>query len=80
MLVLAGTIGTTVAITTVIDATLWAPMPMADTARTVVIWQQDTSRGTPIVEVGRGETEGWAGDPAAPLASVAVFSSGTRTG
>ena len=74
ILILATTAGATIAVFAIIDATLWAPMPMTDPARTVVIWQLDAARATPIVEVGLGEAEEWAG-PDSPLTSVAVFSS-----
>jgi predicted permease len=74
VVLLASTTGVTLAVWLIIGQTLWAPLPMADAARTVVIWQVDAARATPIVEVGLGEAEEWAG-PDSPLTSVAVFSS-----
>jgi len=72
--VLASTVGPTVAVLEIIGATLFAPLHMADPAGTAVVWQLDAARSTPIVEVGLGEAEEWAG-PDAPLTSVAVFTS-----
>jgi hypothetical protein len=59
ILVLASTIGASIAVVATIDATLWAPLPMTDPAGTVVMWQLDAARATPIVEVGLGEAEEW---------------------
>src|SRR4029079_1341635 len=74
VVVLASTVGPTVAVLEIIGATLFAPLHIADPAGTAVVWQLDAARSTPIVEVGLGEAEEWAG-PDAPLTSVAVFTS-----
>jgi predicted permease len=73
---LALTAGGTMAVYAVVGAVVLHPLPLAQPDRTVVIWEFDTARSTPVVEVGLGEAEDWLGD-GSPLESVAVFSSVT---
>ncbi len=74
VLLLALTIGATTAVYAVVDAVLLRPMAFADQDRTVVIWERDDTRGTPVVEVAVGEVETWSRH-AASFDALAVFGS-----
>jgi predicted permease len=71
---LAVTIGVTTAIFAVIDAVLLQPIDMVAPDRTVVIWQRDDARGTPVVEAAYGEIEAWRRN-ARSLEALGVFGS-----
>jgi predicted permease len=73
---LALTSGATIAVYAIVRAVILEPLPLAEPGRTVVIWEYDTARSTPVVEVGMGEADDWLGE-GSPLESVAVFSSVT---
>lgn len=53
----AVTVGVTTAIYAVIDAVMLRPIGLGAPDRTVVIWQRDDTRGTPVVEVAHGEVD-----------------------
>ena len=69
----AVTIGVTSAIYAVVDAVMLRPSAMRAPDRTVVVWQRDDARGTPVVEVSYDEAAGWRS--ARSLDAVGVFSS-----
>ncbi|MEZ5288242.1 MAG: ABC transporter permease [Vicinamibacterales bacterium] len=71
---LALTSGATTALFSVLYAVVLQPLGIGDADRTVVIWEYDSARSTPVVEVGLGEAEDWLGE-SSPLEAVAVFSS-----
>jgi predicted permease len=71
---LALTCGATIALFAVVRAVVLQPLPFAEPHRTTVIWEYDTTRSTPVVEVGLGEATDWLAD-GSPIESVAVFSS-----
>jgi predicted permease len=73
VLLLALTGGATTAVYAIVHAVLLEPFPLAEPHRTVVIWEYDTARSTPVVEVGRGEVDAWR--PSEALESLAVFGS-----
>ena len=56
---LAVTIGMTSGVSAIVDAVMLRPMSMVEQNRTVVIWQSDPARDTPVVEVALGEIEAW---------------------
>jgi putative ABC transport system permease protein len=74
VVLLALTTGATASLLALVDAVLWQPSPFADRARTVVVWQRDASRATPVVEVAYGQAESWRRGTSA-FASLGVFSS-----
>ena len=49
------TLGATLGVFAVVDAVLLRPTAFARADRTVVIWQRDTARNAPVVEVALGE-------------------------
>jgi hypothetical protein len=51
----AVTIGVTTAIYAVVEAVVLRPIEMREPDRTVVIWQRDDVRGTPVVEAACSE-------------------------
>jgi hypothetical protein len=57
----AVTIGVTTAIYAVVDVML-RPIGMLAPDRTVVIWQRDDTRDTPVVEAAHGEIDTWRGN------------------
>lgn len=59
ILLLALTLGATTAVYAVVDAVILQPMMFGAQDRTVVIWQRDSRRSTPVVEVALGEVESW---------------------
>ena len=69
----AVTIGVTTAIYAVVEAVILRPSAMRAPDRTVVVWQRDDARGTPIVEVSYDEAMGWRS--ARSLADISVFGS-----
>ena len=73
-LLLAITGGATTAVYAIVQAVLLEPLELAEPGRTVVIWEYDTARSTPVVEVSLGEADAWR-DAAEILESVAVFGS-----
>src|SRR5262249_39622752 len=74
ILLLALTIGVTSAVYAIVDAVLLRPLTLADPDRTVVIWQQDLSRNSPVIEVALGEVDAWRGR-ARSFEELGVFSS-----
>ena len=73
VVLLALTSGATASLFALVDAVLWQPSPFADPARTVVVWQRDDTRATPVVEVAHGQAEAWRN--ASAFESLGVFSS-----
>jgi hypothetical protein len=71
---LAVTIGTTSGVTAIVDAVMLQPMSMVDQERTVVIWQSDVARDSPVVEVALGELDTWRRN-ASTLDALGVFGS-----
>jgi len=71
---LAVTLGVTTAIYAVVDAVLLRPIGMGAPDRTVVLWQRDDARGTPVVEAAHGEIDAWRRN-ATSLEAVGAFSS-----
>jgi putative ABC transport system permease protein len=69
----AVTMGVTSAIYAVVEAVVLRRSAMRAPDRTVVMWQRDDARGTPIVEVSYDEAAGWRS--ARSLDAVGVFSS-----
>ncbi|HET9267044.1 MAG TPA: ABC transporter permease, partial [Vicinamibacterales bacterium] len=59
ILLFAVTIGVTTAIYAVVEAVILRPSAMRRPDRTVVIWQRDDARSTPVVEVSYGEVAAW---------------------
>lgn len=59
VLLIAVTIGTSMAIFAIVDAVVLRPFPFADQERVAVIWQRDDRRALPIIEVAYGETLDW---------------------
>ena len=74
VVLLALTSGATAALFALVDGVLWQPSPFADRARTVVVWQRDTARFTPVVEVAYGQAENW-GRHVTAFESLGVFGS-----
>jgi len=70
----AVTIGATSAIYAVVEAVILRPTSMRTPERTVVVWQRDDARGTPIVEVSYGEAAEWQRSVRS-LDALGVFSS-----
>ncbi len=70
----AVTIGVTTAIYAVVDAVILRPISMRAPNRTVVIWQRDDPRDTPVVEVAHGEVDHWRRN-ARSVEAFGVFSS-----
>jgi putative ABC transport system permease protein len=68
------TSGATASLFALVDAVLLQPSPFADRAHTVVIWQRDTARATPVVEVALGQADAWRGSASA-FESLGVFGS-----
>lgn len=69
----AVTIGVTTAIYAVVDAVMLRPIEMLAPDRTVVIWQRDDARDTPVVEAAYDEINTWRN--ARSLDALGVFSS-----
>jgi putative ABC transport system permease protein len=69
----AVTIGVTTAIYAVVEAVILRPSAMRAPDRTVVVWQRDDARGTPIVEASYDEVAGWRS--ARSLDGIGVFGS-----
>ena len=69
----AVTIGVTTAIYAVVDAVMLRPIEMLAPDRTVVIWQRDDARDTPVVEAAYEEIGAWRN--ARSLDALGVFSS-----
>lgn len=74
VLLFALTIGATGGVFAVVDAVLLRPMAFADQDRTVVVWQRDNARDTPVVELAMGEAETWR-QHATAFEDLAVFGS-----
>ena len=74
VLLLALTSGATASLFALVDAVLWQPSPFADPARTVVVWQRDDTRATPVVEVAHGQADTWRRSASA-FEALGVFSS-----
>lgn len=53
------TIGATVGVFAIVDAVLLRPTAFARPERTVVIWERDVARNSPVVEVALGEANAW---------------------
>ena len=70
----AVTIGATTAIYAVVDAVMLRPIEMHAPDRTVVMWQRDDTRGTPVVEAAHGEVDAWRRN-ATSLEAIGAFSS-----
>jgi putative ABC transport system permease protein len=70
----AVTIGVTTAIYAVVDAVMLRPSAMRAPDRTVVVWQRDDARGTPVVEISYDEAREWQSGTRS-LDGVGVFSS-----
>jgi predicted permease len=70
----AVTVGATSAIYAVVEAVILRPNAMRAPERTVVLWQRDDARGTPVVEVSYGEAADWQRS-ARSLDALGVFSS-----
>jgi putative ABC transport system permease protein len=70
----AVTVGVTTAIYAVIDAVMLRPIGLGAPDRTVVIWQRDDTRGTPVVEVAHGEVDAWRRN-ARSFEALGLFSS-----
>ena len=70
----AVTIGVTTAIYAVVEAVMLRPMVMRAPERTVVIWQRDDARSTPVVEAAIGEADAWRRN-ARSVEALGVFSS-----
>ena len=74
VVLLALTGGATTAVYAVVDAVLLQPMALRSQERTVVIWQRDSARGTPVVEVALGEVGKWR-EHATSFDALGVFGS-----
>jgi predicted permease len=74
ILLFATAIGVTSAIFAVVEAVIFHPTAMPAPDRTVVVWQRDDVRGTPVVEVSYGEALEWQ-QGARSLDTMGVFSS-----
>ena len=70
----AVTIGVTTAIYAVVDAVILRPIDMRAPDHTVVIWQRDDARDTPVVEAAYGEIDAWRQN-ARSFEALGVFSS-----
>ena len=68
------TIGVTTAIYAVVDAVMLRPITMRSPDRTIVVWQRDDARSTPVVEAAYGEVEAWQRS-ARSVDALGVFSS-----
>jgi putative ABC transport system permease protein len=70
----AVTIGSTTAIYAVVEAVVLRPIVMRAPDRTVVIWQRDDARSTPVVEAAYGEVDAWRRNVRS-VEALGVFSS-----
>jgi putative ABC transport system permease protein len=70
----AVTIGVATAIYAVVEAVVLRPSAMPAPDRTVVVWQRDDARSTPVVEVSYGESDVWRLNSRS-LKALGVFSS-----
>ena len=70
----AVTIGVTTAIYAVVDAVMLRPIEMLAPDRTVVIWQRDDARDTPVVEAAYEEVAAWRRN-ARSFEALGLFSS-----
>lgn len=59
VLVFGLTIGATIGVFTIVDAVLLRPLAFARPDRTVVVWERDVARNSPVVEVALGEVNAW---------------------
>ena len=59
IMLLALTIGVTTAVYAVVEAVILGPNAMDAPDRTVVAWQRDDARSTPVVEAALGEVDTW---------------------
>jgi len=73
ILLFALTGGVTTAVYAVVDAVVVQPMRFADQARTVVIWERDLARQTPVLEVAFGEVVAWR-EHSSSFDALGVFS------
>jgi hypothetical protein len=67
------TVGVTTAIYAVVEAVMLRPTSMRAPDRTVVMWQRDDARGTPVVEAAHGEVDTWRRN-ATTVEAIAAFS------
>ena len=74
ILLFALTGGVTTAVSAVVDAVVVQPLRFGDQERTVVIWERDVARQTPVVEVAFGEVAAWR-ERAKSFDALGVFSS-----
>jgi len=74
ILLFALTGGVTTAVYAVVDAVILQPMRFGDQERTVVIWERDLARQTPVLEVALGEVAAWH-ERARSFEALGVFSS-----
>jgi predicted permease len=59
VLVFGLTIGATIGVFAIVDAVLLQPTAFARPDRTVVVWERDVARNSPVVEVALGEVNAW---------------------
>lgn len=74
IVVFGSTIGVTVGVFGIVDEVLLRPTAFARPERTVVMWERDVARNSPVVEVGRGDAHAWPRETGV-LDEVAVFGS-----
>lgn len=74
ILLFALTGGVTTAVYAVVHSVILQPMSFGDQKRTVVIWERDLARQTPVVEVALGEVGAWR-EGATSFDTLGVFSS-----
>jgi len=74
VLLFALTGGVTTAVYAVVQSVVLQPMNFGDQKRTVVIWERDLARQTPVVEVALGEVNAWR-ERASSFDALGVFSS-----
>jgi putative ABC transport system permease protein len=74
VLLFALTGGVTTAVYAVVQSVVLQPMSFGDQKRTVVIWERDLARQTPVVEVALGEVNAWR-ERSSSFDALGVFSS-----
>jgi hypothetical protein len=74
VLVFGLTIGATLGVFAIVDAVLLRPTALARPDRTVVVWERDVARNSPVVEVALGEVNTWQRQTQV-FDAVAVFGS-----
>lgn len=74
VVLLALTGGATTAVYAVVDAVLLRPLAFRNQERTAVIWERDSARSTPVVEVALGEVDKWR-EHATSFDGLGVFGS-----